>query len=175
MNRKNEVGYNKTNKENDIIAPSSTVDESINFSIDLRGVSRGNTVDFYTTEEKITINSIYEFDMKRDQRTSINYFLSSLVGELMMNIMKVAKKRDKIVEDLESKLIVNLKNPLSLLDVRGYDQCSFLEKLKVNIYLYTDIEEEDLDDFISEVKDRSMIYNLCKDSLDISIRLNTIL
>ena len=57
--------------------------------------------------------------------------------KLAVEIDKYAKKQGETIMDLESQTVVTVKNPLSILAVKGFDDLPYIESIKIKIYLYT--------------------------------------
>ena len=86
-----------------------------------------------------------------------------------ITIDKYAKKQGETIMDLESQTVVTVKNPLSILAVKGFDDLPYIESIKIKIYLYTFMEADKAETYFRNIISKCLIYNTLKDRLDISI------
>lgn len=144
--------------------------ESTNYDFSFRGVlAENNELKLFTNNNYISINSDVHFDINGDEKSSINYFACSLLGGIIHTLLNQAKLKNIDLEEIEGKIYLTLKNPLTLLGVRGYIDEPFISDSLINIYLYADIKDEDLIAFCEDSLKYSYIYNTLKSSINIKI------
>ena len=96
--------------------------ESNNYDLSFRGILSNNNFKLYTNNDTITISSDINFDINSDYRSSINYLASSILGGIAHTIINESKHSNIDIEELEGKIHIVLKNPLTLLNVKGYNE-----------------------------------------------------
>ena len=126
--------------------------ESNNYDLSFRGILSNNNFKLYTNNDTITISSDINFDINSDYRSSINYLASSILGGIAHTIIKESKHSNIDIEELEGKIHLVLKNPLTLLNVRGYN------------------EETNLIEFCNLSLKKSFIYNTLKNVINFKIK-----
>lgn len=140
------------------------------FSKSFRAVVFDRDVKVYNEKTSISIDQAISFDSEKDEFTSIDLFVSSIVSEILLTMMKVAKKRGEILQDIEAKADLEISNPMYLLNVIGYEDPGLIEKLEVDVYFFSFLEGEKLDEFLDEVLKRTLIYNTFKDKVKVNFK-----
>lgn len=146
-----------------------SVRESEIYEKKYRLIAVNNGVKAYNEKISININENISFDSKEEEFTSIDHFVASIVSDLLITIDKYAKKQGETIMDLESQTVVTVKNPLSILAVKGFDDLPYIESIKIKIYLYTFMEADKAETYFRNIISKCLIYNTLKDRLDISI------
>ena len=144
--------------------------ESNNYDLSFRGILSNNDFKLYTNNDNITISSDISFDINADYRSSINYFAASILGGISQTIIKESKHSDIDIEELEGKIHIVLKNPLTLLNVKGYDEEPKIDNCIITYYLYADIDEKNLIEFCNSSLKKSFIYNTLKNVINFEIK-----
>ena len=143
--------------------------ESNNYDLSFRGILSNNNFKLYTNNDTITISSDINFDINSDYRSSINYLASSILGGIAHTIIKESKHSDIDIEELEGKIYINLKNPLTLIGVKGYNDEPKIETCNIIFYIYSETEEKELQTFCQKSLNKSFIYNTLKNSISFNI------
>lgn len=146
-----------------------SVRESEIYEKKYRLIAVNSGVKAYNEKISININENISFDSKKEEFTSLDHFVTSIVSDLLIAIDKYTKKQGETIMDLESQTVVIVKNPLSLLNVKGFDEPSYIESIKIKIYLYTFMEEEKAEVYFRNIVSKCLIYNTLKDKLDIKV------
>lgn len=140
------------------------------FSKSFRAVVFDEDVKIYNEKSSVSIDKAISFDSEKDEFTSIDLFVSSIVSEILLTMINVAKKRGEILQDIEAKVDLEISNPMYLLNVIGYEDPGLIEKLEVDIYFFSFLEGEKLDEFLDEVLKRTLIYNTFKDKIKVNFK-----
>ena len=140
------------------------------FSKSFRAVVFNRDVKVYNEKTSINIDQAISFDSEKDEFTSTDLFVSSIVSEILLTMMKVAKKRGEILQDIEAKADLEISNPMYLLNVIGYEDPGLIEKLDIDVYFFSFLEGEELDEFLAEVLKRTLIYNTFKDKIKVNFK-----
>lgn len=144
--------------------------ESNNYDLSFRGILSNNNFKLYTNNNTITISSDINFDINSDYRSSINYLASSILGGIAHTIVNESKHSNIDIEELEGKIHLVLKNPLTLLNVRGYSEEPKIDNCLITYYLYADIDENNLIEFCNSCLKKSFIYNTLKNVINFEIK-----
>ena len=144
--------------------------ESNNYDLSFRGILSNNDFKLYTNNDNITISSDISFDINADYRSSINYFAASILGGIAQTIIKEGKHSNIDIEELEGKIHIVLKNPLTLLNVKGYNEEPKIDSCLITYYLYADIDETNLIEFCNLSLKKSFIYNTLKNVINFEIK-----
>ena len=144
--------------------------ESNNYDLSFRGILSNNDFKLYTNNDTIIISNDINFDMNADFRSSINYFSASILGGIAHTIINESKHSNIDIEELEGKIHLNLKNPLSLIGVKGYDEEPKIDFCNITYYLYADYDENDLLKFCNTALNKSFIYNTLKHVINFDIK-----
>ena len=144
--------------------------ESNNYDLSFRGILSNNDFKLYTNNDNITISSDISFDINADYRSSINYFAASILGGISQTIINESKHSNIDIEALEGKIHIVLKNPLTLLNVKGYDEEPKIDSCLITYYLYADIDEKNLIEFCNSSLKKSFIYNTLKNVINFEIK-----
>lgn len=144
--------------------------ESNNYDLSFRGILSNNDFKLYTNNDSLTISSDISFDINSDYRSSINYFAASILGGIAHTIINESKHSNIDIEELEGKIHIVLKNPLTLLNVRGYNEEPKIDSCVITYYLYADIDETNLIEFCNLSLKKSFIYNTLKNVINFKIK-----
>lgn len=145
--------------------------ESENYEISYRAVKQAKkNLKLYTDKDEIEIEGEISFDIDARARSSMDYFAASVMGGLVCHIMDSAHRKNILLEDIEGKLKLNLKNPLTVLGVKGYDEFPYIESCEAVIYVYSDIGEKELYAFLDDSLKSCFIYQTLERALKISVR-----
>ena len=148
----------------------SNLYESKNYDLTFRGILSSNIFKMYTNNDCISISSEISFDINADYASSINYFAASILGGIAHSIVSQSKQLNIDIEELEGKIHLNLKNPLSLIGVKGYDEEPKIGFCNITYYLYADYDENDLLKFCNTALNKSFIYNTLKHVINFDIK-----
>lgn len=148
----------------------SSIYESTNYNLSYRGILTNNEFKLYTTNNSINVSSEISFDINADYASSINYFAASILGGIAHGIVSQSKQLNIDIEELEGKIHLNLKNPLSLIGVKGYNEEPKIDFCNITYYLYADYDENDLLKFCNTALNKSFIYNTLKHVINFDIK-----
>ena len=148
----------------------SNLYESKNYDLTFRGILPSNIFKMYTNNDCINISSEISFDINADYASSINYFAASILGGIAHSIVLQSKQLNIDIEELEGKIHIVLKNPLTLLNVRGYNEEPKVDSCAITYYLYADIDETNLIEFCNLSLKKSFIYNTLKNVINFKIK-----
>ncbi|MBS6105203.1 MULTISPECIES: OsmC family protein [Anaerococcus] len=140
------------------------------FSKSFRAVVFDNDVKVYNEKTSVSIDQAISFDSEKDKFTSIDLFVSSIVSEILLTMINLAKKRGEILQDIEAKADLEILNPMYLLNVIGYEDPGIIEKLEIDIYFFSFLGDKELDDFLNEVLKRTLIYNTFQDKIKVNFK-----
>lgn len=144
--------------------------ESNNYDLSFRGILSYNNFKLYTNNDTIIVSSDINFDINADYRSSINYLTSSILGGIAHTIINESKHSNIDIEELEGKIQIILKNPLTLLNVKGYNEKPKIDSCLITYYLYADIDETNLIEFCNSSLNKSFIYNTLKNAINFEIK-----
>lgn len=142
---------------------------SKNYDLTFRGILSSNIFKMYTNNDCINISSEISFDINADYKSSINYFATSILGGIAHSLIQQSKKNNIEIEELEGKIYINLKNPLTLIGVKGYNDEPKIESCNIIFYIYSETEEKELQAFCQKSLNKSFIYNTLKNSISFNI------
>lgn len=140
------------------------------FDKTFRAIVKNSDVKVYNEASGVSLDSSISFDSLKKEFTSIDYFVVSVVSELILTMLKLAKKKGQILQDLEAKVNLKIKNPMYLLNVVGYEEKSSIEEVQIDLYYFSFLEGNELEKFLQEVLDRTLIYNTFKDKININFK-----
>lgn len=140
------------------------------FDKTFRAIVKNSEVKVYNEASGVSLDSSISFDSLKKEFTSIDYFVVSVVSELILTMLKLAKKKGQILQDLEAKVNLKIKNPMYLLNVVGYEEKSSIEEVQIDLYYFSFLEGNELENFLQEVLDRTLIYNTFKDKININFK-----
>ncbi|MDU5808983.1 osmotically inducible protein C [Finegoldia magna] len=145
-------------------------DDINSFQKSFRAIVSNDLVKVYNEKSYIPVDSSISFDSEKEEFTSIDFFVSSIVSELILTMMRVAKKRNTILQDIEAKVNLDIDNPMYLLNVIGFEDKSIINKIDIDIYFFSFYEGEELQEFLDEVLNRTLIYNSIKDLVNVNFK-----
>ena len=144
--------------------------ESNNYDLSFRGILSNNDFKLYTNNDTIIVSNDINFDINADFRSGINYFSASILGGIAHTIINESKHSNIAIEELEGKIHIVLKNPLTLLNVKGYSEEPKIDSCLITYYLYADTDETNLIEFCNSSLNKSFIYNTLKNAINFKIK-----
>ena len=140
-----------------------------------RAVTCDSSVKLIFENNELEVTSEISFDSKGDCRSAVNYFLSSIIGGILHHIMETARRSHIILDDVEAKLHISLKNPLTFLGVIGYTDLPVIENCRITLYMYTEMEEPDVLHFIEKSLETCFIYQTIRKAVTVDINFVPVL
>lgn len=135
-----------------------------------RLISSEEGIRAYNEAMCICVNENITFDSKKAEFTSLDYFITAVVSDILIAIKKYASKDGEVIMDLESQTEAVIKNPLSLLNVRGFDEAAYIESLHIKIYLYTFMEADEAEGYFRNILSKCLIYNTLAGKIGIDVQ-----
>ena len=141
------------------------------FNKNYRAVVRDDLVKIYNEESSIAVDSPISFDSEKEEFTSIDYLISAITSEIILTMKRQAKKHQQVLQDIEAKVNLTIKNPMYLLNVIGFDEKALIDEINIDIYFFSFLEGDDLCEFLQEVLDKTLIYNTFKDKIKVNFKI----
>lgn len=145
--------------------------ESEYYDISYRAIfTKDEVVKLVTDNDFIESCKEFSFDIDYNSNTSLNYFLSAIISGIMQNLAYRINKSTFTFEDMEGKIKVKLKNPLTMLNVRGYDESPYIKDCDITIYISSFEDCIELEKFCRDSLKYSFIYNTLKSSVNFNVK-----
>lgn len=141
------------------------------FNKNYRAVVRDDLVKIYNEKSSIAVDSPISFDSEKEEFTSIDYLISAITSEIILTMKRQAKKHQQVLQDIEAKVNLTIKNPMYLLNVIGFDEKALIDEINIDIYFFSFLEGDDLSEFLQEVLDKTLIYNTFKDKIKVNFKI----
>lgn len=141
------------------------------FEKNYRAVVRDDLVKIYNEKSSIAVDSPISFDSEKEEFTSIDYLISAITSEIILTMKRQAKKHQQVLQDIEAKVNLTIKNPMYLLNVIGFDEKALIEQINIDVYFFSFLEGDDLSEFLQEVLDKTLIYNTFKDKIKVNFKI----
>ncbi|MDO4679989.1 MAG: hypothetical protein Q4A55_01760 [Aerococcus sp.] len=109
-----------------------------NYDISLRAISEDPIqVKIYTDKVICSIDQEMSFDIENEALTSVDLFAGDIASSMLLALFHYDQKHDQIIEEVEGQFVFHLKNPLTYLHVRGYDEVPTVCGLTLKCYIVT--------------------------------------
>ncbi len=144
--------------------------ESTHFDVSLRGVLMSDTFKLYTANDVIPITSDVNFDIQGDVKSSLNYFVASILGGIAHTLINEGKRAHLEIEELEGKIHLTLAEPLTILGVKGYETPPSIKTCHITYYVYADTDDDTLISFCHEALQKSYIYHTLQRAMELTIQ-----
>ncbi|WP_099321495.1 OsmC family protein [Anaerococcus sp. Marseille-P3625] len=141
------------------------------FNKNYRAVVRDDLVKIYNEKSSIAVDSPISFDSEKEEFTSIDYLISAITSEIILTMKRQAEKHQQVLQDIEAKVNLTIKNPMYLLNVIGFDEKALIDEINIDIYFFSFLEGDDLCEFLQEVLDKTLIYNTFKDKIKVNFKI----
>ena len=145
------------------------------FNAKYRAVLRENKIKLFTPNDEIIISNQINFDIKSTEKSSLDYFASSLLGGVLAGIYEFAKFKTIAILEMEGKIKFEISNSLTLLNVIGYDDSPKIELCEIKIYISSDMSDDEFSKFTNEALKRNLIYQNLQNSLNLKIKFEQII
>lgn len=145
------------------------------YHLNLRSVSTDcKTVKNYTDKNSYSLTQEMSFDSENIKLTSIDYFTGAISSSIMFSILKYDHKHSQLIEEIECKFSFVLDNPLSYLSVKGCDGISRISKIKIDCYIVTFSEEEEILSLFEQAISHSIVYQTLLNSVEFTHKIKII-
>lgn len=141
------------------------------FNKNYRAVVRDDLVKIYNEKSSIAVDSPISFDSEKEEFTSIDFLVSAITSEIILTMKRQAKKHEQVLQDIEAKVNLTIKNPMYLLNVIGFDEKALINEINIDIYFFSFLEGDDLCEFLQEVLDKTLIYNTFEDKIKVNFKI----
>lgn len=148
---------------------AKSVDEAEKYQKTYRLIFDNDTVKAYNEKTKILIDESVGFDSQKETFTALDHCIASIVSEILLCIHKQAELEHETIMDLESRTTLDIKNPLTLLNVIGYDEIPYIERVTVKIYAYSFLEKAEALKLFERALKKCVLYNSVKDALQFQV------
>ena len=145
------------------------------FNAKYRAVLRENKIKLFTPNDEIIISNQINFDIKSTEKSSLDYFASSLLGGVLAGIYEFAKFKKIAILEMEGKIKFEISNSLTILNVIGYDDSPKIELCEIKIYISSDMSDDEFSKFTNEALKRNLIYQNLQNSLNLDIKFEQII
>lgn len=145
------------------------------FTQKYRAVLRENKIKLFTPNDEIIISNQINFDIKSTEKSSLDYFASSLLGGILAGIYEFAKFKKIAILEMEGKIKFEISNSLTILNVIGYDDSPKIELCDIKIYISSDMSELEFINFTNEAMKRNLIFQTLQKSLNLNIKFEQII
>lgn len=135
------------------------MDEQEYYRLQFRALASKDSVKVYAANDSFEITKEIDFDSKGSSSTSINYFVAAVLSSIIISIKTgfTAAGIQHCEVELASSLCLN--NPLTFLNVQGFDALPSIEMITVKAYVYASMNETTLEAFCKKALERSFICN----------------
>ena len=145
------------------------------FTQKYRAVLRENKIKLFTPNDEIIISNQINFDIKSTEKSSLDYFASSLLGGVLAGIYEFSKFKKIAILEMEGKIKFEISNSLTILNVIGYDDSPKIELCEIKIYISSDMSDDKFKELTNEALKRNLIYQNLQNSLNLDIKFEQII
>lgn len=137
------------------------VDEAQRTVFTYRSVSTGtNGTKTLLTHTAIKVQQPVNFDSAARETSSLDHFAVALISDVLLAVQRYARQQQIEIDDLEGVAYFELSEPLTLLMVVGYDGLPDIQQIKLKVYLYADVPEQQFTDFCQQAVRLAPLLNL---------------
>ncbi|MDY3119028.1 MAG: OsmC family protein [Peptoniphilus sp.] len=170
MNKPNREGKSRVAKRVDKPREART------FSMSMRGTCQDlKEVHLYTDRKELVVGCVMSFDNEYDGVTAMSYFLGSLLSSMMHTTIKEMKQSGVVIDEIEGLIHAELKNPLRMVPVRGYDDPPEIESIRVKLFYYADGDEERLNAMVEKAQEVNPIFRLVHRAVPVELKVEWVL
>lgn len=146
--------------------------ESQIYEADFRAIEQNSSIKVYSSASSTRVENSLTFDRDSKEPSSFDLLTTSVVSEIMLNMIETFTNEGEDLLDLECKAKVSLSNPLTLANVKGYDEISKIVSLELKVYYYSFLEEEESKELFAASLLKCPIYQTLKEAFPITIKLS---
>lgn len=122
----------------------------MDYSANFRVIYQNKNAKFFTNTNKILLKDEFSFDLEFDEISAVDSFVGGICSGVILSIAKELKRQKIEFDDLESSVKISLENPLTFLNIKGYDESPKITKIEMKIYIYADTNFENLSQICSD-------------------------
>lgn len=145
------------------------VNESEVYELLYRSILKDHVTRTYNDAMAINVEKKISFDAKAQTYSSIDHFAAAIITEMLLALDSHAQRNKEVLLDVEGLIKLHLTNPLTLLNVHGFDEISTIDSIDIKLYLYTFLEDEAAQLFVAEALAKAVLYQTLKDKLKIRL------
>lgn len=137
--------------------------------LNFRAIYKDEKVKFFSKNSSFILGDEVSFDSDFKENTSIELFVGGIVSAVIFTLKKGLTNSGIKFDDLECASSVILENSLSFLGVIGYNEKPEISKINLKIYIYTELEFNELSRICNEILQKSFILNTLKNIIKFKI------
>lgn len=145
------------------------IHEAENYTKTYRLIAQHDEIKAYNERTNIVLQEPVSFDSKKDTFSCVDHFTCALASELLLCIKAQSKRENTTVLDLESKTEVNIKNPLTCLQVIGYEDIPFIDTIAIKIYAFSFLEKQQTIALFERAIRQAVLYNTVHNTVPIKL------
>ncbi|MFV0482300.1 MAG: OsmC family protein [Campylobacteraceae bacterium] len=132
-------------------------------------LSKENSVKLYTRNQSLELKDEATFDTQDENLSSIELFVFSFISSYIFCIKREAKKQNITLENVEISFTCKVQNPLTLLEVVGYEEDAFIKSIFIKVYIYSEDAAKKVEVLCEKALKNSLIYKLIDKEVKIVI------
>lgn len=149
--------------------------ESENYTAKYRAVLRGKQIKLFTANDAIVLTSQVNFDIQSEEKSALDHFATAVLGGILASTKTTFAQHNAPILELEGKIWLNLTNPLTLLNVRGYDTPPKINKCNIKIYISSDLEDEEFERLTEKALAHCFVYQTLKSAFEFEVWFEQVL
>lgn len=149
--------------------------ESENYTAKYRAVLREKQIKLFTANDAIMLSSQVNFDIQSEEKSALDYFATAILGGILASTKAIFAQHHADILELEGKIWLNLTNPLTLLNVHGYDSPPKISEGKIKIYISSDLVEDEFTHLTQKALARCFVYQTLKTAFPFAIDFEQVL
>lgn len=149
--------------------------ESENYTAKYRAVLRGKQIKLFTANDAIVLTSQVNFDIQSEEKSALDHFATAVLGGILASTKATFAQHHAPILELEGKIWLNLTNPLTLLNVRGYDTPPKINKCNIKIYISSDLEDEEFERLTEKALTHCFVYQTLKATFEFDVLFEQVL
>lgn len=146
--------------------------ESTCHSARYRAIASGMEIKVYNGAGSISVKNAVSFDIMNPLFSAVDLIAAALLSEVLLCIRDGFARCGEDLADLEGRVRLDIANPLAAAGVRGVDGLPSIERIEMDIYLFTFLEEKEARALIDEALRRAVCYHTLQRAFPVSLRLS---
>ncbi len=163
---------NDDNGQRPVQATTVRTPESERYTASYRAIAADGAVKVYNGAGCLCVSLPMSFDLMSPAFSSVDMVAAAVASEVLLCIEKEFARRKEDLMDLEGRAYLDIANPLAALNVVGITGSPAIERIGIDVYLFTFLEEDEAKEVIEAGLVHAVLYQSLQAAFPVDLRVS---
>lgn len=123
------------------------------------------------TAHSYWVNEELSFDSANTKMTGIDHFIGGVASSIVLAIMRFDQQHDQQIDQVEARLVFDVRNPLTYIGVVGCDEAPSIDRIHMVIYAVSLAETKTVEDIVDQALHRCVVFQTLRRAVHFDVRV----